>query len=601
MIKVILSPSGESVEVPNGTSLLDAIRRAKPTFYAPCAGRGICGKCRVKVEGDAVGAASSLERARLSPQDLACGVRLACQVRLDGDVIVREVSTHPTGAPASILADSPRSTDYGERLFEVRHACVDSGSLEGGASLWERVTEAFQAPDKGPPSPALARALPRVVVSSGGAITGILMDGRIVEVVPAAQDPDHHLRARGIAIDIGTTTVVAYLLDLLSGTVLGVASAVNPQTVHGADVISRIEYSASEEGLAALRREIVGVVNLLIEQVAIDAGDTANDIHAVCAVGNTCMHHLFLGISPRSLAQYPYISVTRDVGPMSPDEVGITINPMGRFWFLPNIAGFVGSDTLAVALACGLNETGPNTLAVDLGTNGEVVLSGGGRVLACSTAAGPAFEGVNISSGMAASPGAVDAARLVRSGVGLVDIECHVIGNIPPAGICGSGLAGVAAALRLAGVLERGGRFCRVPKGSPDPIWRRVREGPGGPEFLLSDPCDRSSPRVSLTQKDVRELQLAKGAIRAGVEILLRKRGISADEVERVLLAGAFGTYLDPDSVSAIGLLPASLARRAEPVGNAAGHGAVLALVSRAAHREAQRLASVVEHVELAS
>lgn len=263
----------------------------------------------------------------------------------------------------------------------------------------------------------------------------------------------------------------------------------------------------------------------------------------------------------------------------------------------------MGSDALAAAVACGISERSDPVLAIDLGTNGEIILAGRRRTLACSTAPGPVFEGVNISCGMMAAPGAIDAARLIERD-GALDMALHVIGGSPPLGICGSGLVSLVAALRRAGIVDETGAFVRSDAGRGDPLWSRLVDDPGGLRFVLSatgpdGPAGAAPPLVALTQRDIRELQLARGAIRAGAEILLQELGINAGEISRVFLAGAFGTYLDKDAAAAIGLLPQAPRASVTSVGNAAGEGAVLAITSRNAYREALRLARKIEHVEL--
>jgi uncharacterized 2Fe-2S/4Fe-4S cluster protein (DUF4445 family) len=317
------------------------------------------------------------------------------------------------------------------------------------------------------------------------------------------------------------------------------------------------------------------------------------------------MHHLFLGIPAGGLGRIPYAAAVLDTGIMSAASAGLaSVNPEAILFFLPNIAGFVGSDALAVALVAGMDENCRPTLAIDIGTNGEILLAAGGRVLACSAAAGPAFEGVNISSGTIAAPGAIDWVGLAEPSTHS-DIEIHVIGDVKPRGICGSGLISLVAALRQAQLISEAGAFEPEAIDPESPLARRLASGPGGIELILSDPADvvppggAASARVALTQRDIRELQLAKAAMRAGAEVLLEKAGISASDIDRIVLAGAFGTYLDKDAAQTIGLLPRAPHARITALGNAAGEGAALVVADQDAYREARRLAGIIEHVEL--
>lgn len=600
MVEVSFPSKNATVTVPRGTILLEALSKLQTTFYAPCAGRGLCGKCKVMV-GGGVAPPSDVERQYLSIRELESGVRLACQAALTGDAVV---SAAETAACNTILSGGPARDTRGEPTVWTRVAEVDVDSLEGRASYWERVAAAFGLGGDVEPHLTLARKLSGVLgedrnLESGRfTVQAVFVNDSIVDVLRGRTD------VYGVALDIGTTTVVAYLVDLQAGKVVGVAGDMNPQANHGADVVSRISYAESKNGLETLRRGVVDAVNQLIAKLAIESGIGAHQIYAVVAVGNACMQHLFLGISPGPLAIYPYIPVLRRRVELSPVEASININENGRIMFLPGIAGFVGSDTLAVAVACNLRERSGARLAIDVGTNGEILLASEGRILACSTAAGPAFEGAGISCGMVAGRGAIDHVWLVNGGGGAPDIAFHVIGGGRPKGICGSGLISLVAVLRQAGILDPSGRFTQGHADTGAPLSRRLVEGQTGVQFVLSgDPGleDSTTPAVVVTQRDVRELQLAKGAIRAGAAVLLRELGVRADDLQSIILAGAFGSYLDGRAATAIGLLP--LSRRAElvPVGNAAGEGAVLTLTSRNAYLEALSLADKIEHVNLGS
>lgn len=599
MVKVSCPSKKAAVTVPPGTTLLEALSKLQTTFYAPCAGRGLCGKCKVVASGGLT-PPSEAERRHLSAHELESGVRLACQATLVGDAVVSTVEA--TTCDTILTRGSARRT-RGESMVWTRIAEVDVDSLEGEQSYWERVAAAFGLGPKAKPGLALARKLPRVLSEDhrpepGRAmVQAVFLADSIIDVRCDRAD------VFGVALDIGTTTVVAYLVDVQRGSVVGVAGTMNPQANHGADIVSRISYAETEGGLETLRQEVASAVNQLIAKLTTDSRITTHQIYAVVAVGNTCMQHLFLGMSPGPLARYPYIPVLRQRVELSPAEAGIDINENGRITFLPSVAGFVGSDTLGVAVACNLREGSDTRLAIDIGTNGEILLAGKERILACSTAAGPAFEGTNISSGMIASEGAIDHVWVTGGDRG-PDIAFHVIGGGKPKGICGSGLISLVAALRQVEILDASGRFVQRPVDAGDPLSRRLVEGPKGLQFVIAgDPGlgNSTAPVVAVTQRDIRELQLAKGAIRAGAEILLQELGVGADELQSIILAGAFGTYLDARAATAIGLLPLSKGAELASVGNAAGEGAVLALTSKKAYFEALDLADKIEHVNLGS
>ena len=379
----------------------------------------------------------------------------------------------------------------------------------------------------------------------------ILTDGLKAQVQPDGED-DYVL-----AVDIGTTTVVAYLLDGHTGALLAQSSAMNPQSQYGADVISRIQHALHGGG-----DELSGCIRATLRQLAADAAKKAgidpDAIGHAAIVGNTAMHHLLLGIDPRPLVTPPYMPAVSEA--LEREKARI----------LPNIAGFVGGDTVGCLVATRFDQLDELTLLIDIGTNGEMVLGDKHRRIACSTAAGPAFEGAKISCGMRGAPGAVDHVT-VENG----ELRAHVIDDQPSEGLCGSGLLDLVAALLDIGVIDESGRMA-------------------GKKYDL---CDN----VTLTQKDVREVQLAKAAIRAGIELLAQQLGVQVEEIKQVYLAGAFGNYLNPASACRIGMIPPVLEKRIVPIGNAAGTGARLCALSREMFDYSCRLAKNTEFLELAS
>lgn len=415
--------------------------------------------------------------------------------------------------------------------------------------------------------------LPAAVADPGKAAMGRLT---------AAVAPDPWSGARyGLALDIGTTTAVAALLDLTTGEELAAASTPNPQAMYGADLMTRLTYAqAAPEGVRELQVLLVRALNDLIEGLRRRARIPAAAIGAVTMVGNPVMHHFFLGLPVATLAVAPYVPALRDGAETPAARLGLAVAPEAVVYTLPNVAGFVGADALAAALAAGLDEAEGTVAVVDIGTNGECLLHHRGELYAASAPAGPAFEGGEISMGMRAGPGAIDAVDFVG-----LSLRLGWIQGAPPRGLCGSGLLDAVAALLRAGVLDRLGRL--QPRG---PLGRQVREG----AFWLTD-------AVRLTQQDVRQLQLAKGAIRAGVDTLLRVAGLTASDLDAILLAGAFGNYLRRESALAIGLLPPVPPARVQPIGNAAAQGAKLVLLSRRARARAEALARRIRHVDLAT
>ncbi|MFR3767683.1 MAG: ASKHA domain-containing protein [Blautia sp.] len=369
------------------------------------------------------------------------------------------------------------------------------------------------------------------------------------------------------AVDVGSTSVVVYLMDGKTGELLGTRSALNPQRQFGADVVNRCSY-AMENGSDSMSSCIRNTVNTLFRETARECGRVPEEIVRVVMVGNSCMHHLFLGISTKTLALAPYTPAVTEALELKAADYDLHVYPGAQLWWLPNIGGFVGADTVGCLVASDLDTCEEMTLLVDIGTNGELVLGNREGLISCSTAAGPAFEGAKITCGMRGSTGAIDHVSLENG-----EIKCHVIGDGEASGICGSGLLdGVAALLKLGKIDETG----------------RMEE-----TCYLTD-------RVFLNQRDIRELQLAKAAIAAGIQILCQRRGIQIKDIGRVLIAGAFGNYLDPASACAIGMLPPELEGRIVSIGNAAGEGARIAVLNCRQFERSRSLAKKTEFVELA-
>lgn len=594
--KVTFLPVGREVYVAPGTTVKDAIDLARFELDFPCGGRGRCGKCRVLLR-EGAGPPAAPEQEHLEAEELEQGYRLACTARITGDAVVElpyvRVPEH------KILIDA---VEKDVKLDpHIRKTCLelDPPTLTDHRSDWERLLQGLDrkglpAAD-GAPSLALLRRLPLALRRDNFRVTAVTDRA----AVHGVEEGDTAGAVLGIAFDIGTTTVVGYLMDLLTGREICVVSALNPQTRHGADVITRIAFSSLQaDGLQQLHEAIIGAVNELIGEAAGRAAIAREDIYAMSVVGNTCMHHLFLGISPKNLALAPYKPVVRRPLALNAATLGIDINPAGMLYVLPNIAGFVGADTVGVLLATELDWSGSVKLAIDIGTNGEIVLGSRERLVACSTAAGPAFEGAQISSGMRGAIGAIDH---VRFGAG---VEYSVIGGVRPKGICGSGLLDAVAGLVSLGIVDQRGRILHPDRltGSVGAYRDNIVNQDGGNAFLLVPASEAQEDRpVLITQQDIRQVQLAKGAIATGIQVLLEELGIALEDVSQVLLAGAFGNYLDPHSACAIGLIPSGLEDRIRGVGNAAGAGSKAALLSRGEFDRAAMITDFAEYIELSA
>lgn len=402
----------------------------------------------------------------------------------------------------------------------------------------------------------------------------------------------------GIAFDIGTTTVVAMLWNLENTELMDIKAVTNPQSVFGADVISRIMYAGDNPAnLAVIHKKIVDCLNVLLEEFAAKHNLNKEDISGITVVGNTTMSHLFAGVDPTALATAPFKpaflaskrGIARDFGVMAGKDT--------LLYLLPNIAGHVGSDITAGILATNIMNENKNNLFVDIGTNGEIVLSAKGRTLTCSTAAGPAFEGATIYQGMRAASGAIERVTIQND-----DVDIVVIDGLKPTGICGSGIIDAVAQLLKNKIIDQTGKFVKaenlLDQGCSEGIAKRLRINAHGKEFVLAYVEDGDD--IVITQKDVREVQLAKAAIYAGIKILMKELGVEEPDLDKVSIAGAFGNYIDKESALIIGLLPDISIEKIVSVGNAAGVGASLALLSGGLQNEAEKIACEAEHLELA-
>lgn len=431
----------------------------------------------------------------------------------------------------------------------------------------------------------------------------ILTHGAMRAVPLAPYGTDAHLPGTAhvaIAFDIGTTTIVGYLLQ--NGEQTGASSMMNPQIKFGADVISRANYVLEHgaEGQKALSGAVRGALDVLIGKLTEEAGLAREEVELISVVGNTCMHHLLVELLPDTLVVNPYMPRERDARVMDPAQLGLHVHPQARLLLFPNIAGFVGGDTVGCLLATDFDHIDALTLMIDIGTNGELVLGSRTRRIACSTAAGPAFEGAKIACGMRGATGAID--HLHFEGDELI---YSVIGAVPPTGICGSGLMDLVAALLQKGYIEQSGRLLSAEEaqssGAQANLHRFVRID-NQPCFVVAFENETGTGKpVYLSQKDIREVQLAKAAIAAGIQLMSEELGKQVGDIQQVYIAGAFGNYMSPQSACAIGLIPAELIDRIVPIGNAAGEGAKLAAISAAEFDHAGMLARTTEFLELAS
>ncbi len=596
---------------PAGGMLLDLIRRQPElSLSAPCGGSGLCGKCRVRILSEPAPAPSAEDRLIFPPDVLAQGWRLACRLPVDRSLDVR-LPERSGGITALMdtavlpVGGAVRDTGLtGDRIVPTpkirkEYRELPAPSLEDQRDDLDRLLEAAGTPGPtGVPLPLL-RDLPRLLPESDYRITLVRDDSDLIAVEPG----DTTGECFGIAVDIGTTTLVLYLADLRTGTLVDVASAENPQSAWGADVVSRIGHADDPAVFRELRERAAGAIDGMVRTLAGTHGIPLDRIYGGTIAGNTTMLHLFAGVPPARIAAAPFIpAFTRSLVLTAP-EAGIGIHPRGRLHLLPSVSAYVGADISAAVLASGMHRSGKIALLVDIGTNGEIVLGSRDGLLCCSTAAGPAFEGAHIRCGTGGIPGAVNRVRWNDGDDGTFDIGT-IRGSLP-SGICGSGIVDLAAILLEQRLAEDTGRLLpreELPAEVPRPLAARMIELDGESAFLAvpADGTVSGEPLV-LTQRDLREIQLAKAAIAAGIQVLLQTAGIAEEQVDTVYLAGGFGSFIDVASAVRLGLIPSRWHDRIRVLGNAAGGGALLALLDREMDSELERIAGNARYLELSS
>ncbi len=591
-------------------TLLDAARELGVALTSDCGGQGICGQCRIKLVSGQLSETTWAEQDMLSAAELAEGYRLACtayplsdcKLAVPPESLSAPMRIHVTGVQADVeLAPAVRAYLVQLQPPTLHEPVADAANLLGQLRSVYGID--VQRCDL-----AALRELSPALRAHHWRCQAIVRGDEVIAVRPMPPPADHgsagsredtfhasritHHAPLGLAVDLGSTSLAGYLVDLETGETLASQGAMNPQISFGEDIISRVVYAHKHpDGAQQLRRAVVDALNQLAGSLCAAAGASRDDILDAVIVGNTAMHHLLLGLPTRQLTSAPFVPTVDQSLDLRTREVGLDLAEAAALHILPNIAGFVGADHVAMLLATEPEWQGRTAIALDVGTNTEISLAlPDGRLSSVSCASGPAFEGYHIKDGTRARPGAVERVRIENGAV--------IVGTIddqPPAGICGSGILDAVAQLRLAGVLNEAGRM----ELGAHPA---VRERNGDREFVLVEAAaDGSSRGVSISQHDIREIQLAKASIQTGIELLLAEHGVALAQIERFIIAGAFGAYIDVPNAVAIGMFPDLPAERFQQVGNAAGAGAGLAVLSTAMRQRAQALRSRVSYLELAT
>src|SRR5208283_3129310 len=571
-----LQPIGRRAEISAGQTLLSAAQSVGVELQAVCGGVGTCGQCKVHLTAGSLSAPTSQEEEKLGSELLACGYRLACQAMPASDVTLE--------IPPESLTSSQRVQLDGLEIGVSLDPLVVPFDLAVDASLPGKILETINGVaghDVQPAAGSIEHLAETAKQFAGHVRIAVSKESSPFTIAGILHE---QTRILGLAVDLGTTKLASYLVDLETGKTLAQRGLMPPQIAYGEDVSSRISYASHSDGAAQqLQRSVIETLNQMVREFCLDLAIAPEQIVEMVVAGNTAMHHFFAGLPVQQLGTAPYLPATTAPLHLAARDLGVEIAPGADIYTPPNIAGYVGGDHVAmlIGIGAGSRKSGPPFLAIDIGTNTEITLSVHGRLLTCSCASGPAFEGAHIRHGMRAAPGAIERVLFERGAIQIYTIERRL-----PIGICGSGILD-------AGVLESRGNFCKGAE--------RVRENSGGGEYLLvSAEISGSGGEIVLMRQDISEVQFAKAAIRAGIEVLLEAGGVGATALEEFIIAGAFGSYLDVQSALRIGLFPKIPLGRFRQVGNAAGIGARQMLISGSQRRLGESLAKQVEYIELA-
>ena len=586
---MVFQPSGRKGEVAGGKTVIEASRELGIEIESLCGGVRNCGKCKIKlVEGD-LSPFTDEEAKFITELERKEGYRLSCAAQIKGDVLIHvPEESRPEGQVVRKEAT--------ERPFELKPAVtlffveLSPPSLQDPLGDFDRLkkvlSERYQLHDLEIGYPTLLK-VSRVLREGNWKVTAaVWMEEEIIDIKPGRVDEIY-----GLAVDIGTTTIAGYLCNLRSGKVIATESMMNPQMTYGEDVMSRITYVMThpEEGLEKLHRSVINGLNRLIKTITKKNHLSPEDILELTVVGNTAMHHLFLRINPEYLGVAPFPPAIHRSVDMKARDLGLKVNPSANVHLLPIEAGFVGADNVGVLIAEEPHHQDEMVLIIDIGTNGELVLGNRNKLISSSCATGPALEGAHIKFGMRAAQGAIERIEIHPE---TLDVRFQVIGNSKATGICGSGIIDAAAELYRNGILDKSGRFRNEIKSS------RLRVVDETTEFVIAWQNETSIGKdITITQKDVRNIQLAKSALYTGAKMMMRRLGIK--KLDKVILAGAFGSTIDPEKAMVLGMFPDCDPKHVNAVGNAAGDGARAALLNREKRLEADEIARKVEYLEL--
>ena len=603
MPKVVFNPGGVEINVPVGALIQEAARTADIEIGMPCGGQGRCGRCAVIVESGPVRRRSTM---RLSAADVQAGYALSCQTVVDGDVVVtvppqekleRRLTSDKSAAQITLPFPYDYARDQTVRTFYVR---VDPPTYADNTDDFARLSRALAAQHGLQNVRATLGTLQRLSEDLRAAdwdVTAVIEIGtwlspqgppRLIGVLPGYVGATW-----GLAIDVGTTSNVIYLVNLETGDVVDTAADYNGQITRGEDVISRIVYAGKDGGLSELQSLVLGTLNRLIERVCRRQHLEPEVISKVVIAGNTTMMHLLLALPPEVIRKSPFVPTINHIPPLVARDIGLKAHPEASLDCLPGVASYVGADITAGIVASGLDRAGALTMFIDIGTNGEIVLGDGSWLISCACSAGPAFEGAGVRFGMRATAGAIEEVWIDQK---TLEPTIRVIGKEKPRGICGSGLIALLSEMFVTGVVDKGGNFNLAANHS------RIRPGDHGGEYVVVRGSETSDGRdIVITKVDVDNLLRSKAAIYAGFSVLAQSVGLSLADVQDFIIAGAFGQYINIEKAIQIGLLPDMPWERFKFLGNTSVLGAYMALLSPKAREQIAEAASKLTYLELSA
>jgi len=581
----------KKIKARSGQSLMNVLRGAGMPVEFPCGGCGTCGKCRVKVNNPPP--PKEEESMLLSQEELTKGIRLACLYTVERDMEIEPLFGNQKSVvlEKSYIGEFSMDPPIKKVVFRLPE------QAKAGITMEEQLMEFVGCPVDAEYRLEILKSLSdRGFINSSdinsskvSEYTAIIRDGKIAGI----EDGNTSGFLYGVAVDIGTTTVVVSLINMKNGREEAVKSDLNPQKQYGQDVLSRISFAKErKEQLLLLRNSITGCINGLIDKAAGSSGIDKKYIYEISVAANSTMMHLFLGLNPESIGYAPYSPVLKGEIEIEADDLGLMISPFGKVYCLPAISGYVGADITAGIFATGMHKKSERSLLMDIGTNGELVLFDGQELIACSSPAGPALEGVNISCGMRAAEGAIEEVRITD------EVDIKTIGNTEPFGLCGSGIIDICSELIKLNIIDASGKIdTKALQDLPKNVAARIVARDGKPAFIVTEPGETHG--VYMTSRDIRQVQLAKGAIWAGITALLEQGGLRPEDLEKVYAAGAFGAHLRPESLIGIGMAAVEWKHKISFVGNTSKAGAMMCLLSKKAREEIKQLSNKVRYIEL--